>query len=187
MKVSINKQRSAAVALAIGLVMVPGVSMAQSNGNGYDNNTSSQDKKFLKDLGQDSNFEIQSAQLALQKSQSADVKEYARMVSHDHEQMKSEIAAATRAAGTTPVSSGDMTVSDHAELLKLKALSGNSFDEAYIKGLIKGNEDIQTEEKTEASSSSLAPVKRLAQRSADTDTKHADKAKQLARAHNIQG
>lgn len=79
-----------------------------------------------------------------------------------------------------------MSVSEHAELLKLKVLSGQTFDDSYIKGLINGNEDIEKLEKSEASESSVTTIKALAEHSAAIDAKHARKAKQLATAHHIQ-
>ncbi len=164
--------------LMLALALGTGLAKAQTS------NASTQDKKFLHDLGEDSNFEIQSAQLALKKSPSVDVKEYARMIISDHTRLKQQLAAADKTAGVSPTSG--MSVTDHAELEKLKLLSGKSFDESYIKGLVKGNEDIQKMEKSETSDSTVAPIKSLAQRSAEIDTKHADKAKQLAGAHNIQ-
>ena len=163
------------------LALTLGTSLATAQSN---SSVSDQDKKFLHDLGEDSNFEIQSAQLALRKSQSADVKEYAHMIIADHTRLKQQLASADKTAGLSPTNG--MSISDHAELEKLKLLSGKSFDDSYIKGLVKGNEDIQKMEKSEASDSTVVPIKSLAQHSADIDTKHADKAKQLAQAHNLQ-
>ena len=181
-QIGTHAAKPAVLFLAMGLGM--GVALEQtSNSTG----ASSQDKQFLKDLGQDSNFEIKTAQLALQKSPSQDVKAYAHMLIADHTRLKQQVASADRVAGVTPIAADDMTVADHAKLEELKLLSGESFDKSYIKGLVKGNEDIQKEEKSEASDSSLAPVKALAARSAEIDTKHAEKAKQLAQAHKIEG
>ncbi len=147
---------------------------------------SSDDKKFLHDLGEDSNFEMASARLALQKSPSADVKAYAQMVLTDHRKLQQETSAAARAVQVTPVGAGSMSVSSNAEMLKLKVLSGTTFDSAYIKGLISGNEDIQKQEKAEAASSSVPAVKAVAAHGDQLDTKHADKAKALATAHHVQ-
>ena len=147
---------------------------------------SDQDKHFLEEIAKDSNYEIKTSQLALEKSQSADVKQYATMVIHDHTQLKRQIQAANTAAQVKPVSAGSMTVADHATVTELDVLSGDSFDKAFIKHLVKGNDEIQRDEKSEAADSSLAPVKSLAEHSTALDTKHAAKARQLAQAHNVQ-
>ena len=78
-----------------------------------------------------------------------------------------------------------MTSSDQGVYDNLKGLSGTDFDQAYIKQLIKGNDQIQKEEKSESTDSTIPSVKSLATQSAAIDTKHADKAKQLAQAHNV--
>ena len=50
---------------------------------------------------------------------------------------------------------------------------------------MKGNDEIQKDEKSEAADSQMAAVKRLAAHSAALDTKHAEKAKELATAHKV--
>ena len=169
----------AALALSIG----PTISFVHAQTGG---SASAQDKQFLHDLGEDSDFEMASARLALRKTSSADVKAYAQMVLTDHRRLQQETSSAAHAVQVTPVSSGSMSVSEHATLLKFKVLSGTTFDESYIKGLISGNEDIEKQEKAEASDSSIPLIKKLAEHSAAIDTKHANKAKELAAAHHIQ-
>lgn len=91
---------------------------------------SSADKDFLKDTAQDSNYEIKSGQLALQKSSSADIKQYANMVIQDHSQLEQQAAAAEKAANTDAKPVLDMSVTDAASYSKLKLLNGDSFDQA---------------------------------------------------------
>ncbi len=167
--------RSAAVALALSLGT--GIALAQANDN---------DKSFLKDTAQDSNFEIKTGRLALSKSSSADVKAYATMVIHDHTQLLSGIRAADKAAGVQPVNAGSMDLDDDAKYAELKVLSGKTFDDSYIKGLFKGNADTVQKEKAEYESATIPAVKQVAKRAYDDDTKHAEKAKQLAAAHGVQ-
>ncbi len=146
---------------------------------------SSQDTQFLQDLAQDSNFEIGTSKLALRKSQSADVKQYATMVIHDHKELKREIKSADNATHQTPVAVKSMTSDDQNMYHSLKGLSGTEFDQAYIRQLIKGNDTIEKEEKSESTDSTIPMVKNLATQSAAIDAKHAEKAKQLAQAHNV--
>ena len=183
MRRRISNKAAAPALMVLALTLGAGRAIAQT---ATQSGPSDQDKHFLEEIAQDSNFEIKTSQLALQKSQSADVKQYATMVIHDHTQLKRQIQAADVAAKVTPVSAGSMSVGDHASVTKLEILSGDSFDKAYIKELVKGNDEIQRDEKSEAAGSSLAPVKSLAEHSAALDTKHAEKAKQLAQAHNVQ-
>jgi len=168
--------QAAAFALALALGTV-GSALAQT--------ATDQDKDFLKDTQQDSNYEIKTGQLALQKSKSADVRAYATMLIHDHTQLKQQVMAADSAAHVKPESAGSMSVADDAEYLKLKILSGDTFDESYIKTLVKGNEEAVQKTKAEATESKVPSVKKLAQHRAELDTKHTEKAKALAQAHKV--
>ena len=167
--------RSAVVALALSLGT--GMALAQAT---------DMDKTFLKDTAQDTNFEIKTGRLALSKSPSADVKAYATMVVHDHTQLQPVIGAADKAAGVDPLAPGSMGVDDDARYAELKVLTGKTFDDAYIKNLFKGNADTVAKEKAEYDAASIPAVKHLAKRAYDDDTKHAEKAKQLAATHSIQ-
>ena len=167
-------------AMLLPMAMGSGHMLAQAGSGPTD-----QDKHFLTEIAQDSNYEIKTGQLALQKSQSADVKAYATMLIHDHTQLKQQIKEADAAASVTPSSADSLALSDRASYTKLQLLSGDRFDQAYIKGLVKGNDAIQKDEKAEAADSPMPAVKKLAARSAALDAKHAEKAKELATAHKV--
>ena len=168
--------------LAAALVLLLGAGVAQAQtGSG----ASSEDKQFLKNTEQDSNYEIKTGQLALQKSKSADVKQYANMLIQDHTKLKQETALASRAAKVDAPSPTDMSISDTASYTKMKLFSGGSFDESYIKGLVKGNADSLKEAKSEADTSTVPAVKKLAAHRVSLEAKHTQKAEQLAAAHHI--
>ncbi len=169
--------RMALAVVAVALSIGTGIAMAQAT---------EMDKTFLKDTAQDSNFEIRTSRLALSKSPSADVKAYATMVLHDHNQLQPVIGVADKAAGVDTLSPGSMGLDGDAKYAELKVLSGKTFDDAYIKGLIKGNVDTLQKEKAEYDATTIPAVKKLSKKAYDDDTKHAEKAKQLAAAHNIQ-
>ncbi len=145
----------------------------------------SQDKDFLKNTAEYSNYEIKTAQLALQKGSSPDVKAYAHMLIQDHTAFNRQIAKADTAAKVEPVKQGSMSLSDDASYAKLKLLSGKTFEDSYIKSLNNGNEEAVNNAKSEAADSKIPAVKQLAEHRAALDTKHAEKAKQLGQAHNV--
>ena len=173
----INSVRRMVVTTVMAVAMGTGLAQAQQ--------ASSQDKDFLKSTAEDTNYEIKTGQLALKKSQSADVKAYAHMLISDHTALKPQITAADNAAKVAPIEIGSMSVSDRASYTKLELLSGKTFDESYIKSLVKGNEEAVNQTKAEVSGSSIPAVKKLAERRAALDTKHTEKAKELAKAHGI--
>ncbi len=169
--------RMASAVVALTLSIGTGIALAQAT---------EMDKAFLKDTAQDSNFEIRTSRLALSKSPSADVKAYATMVLHDHNQLQPVIGIADKAAGIDTLSPGSMGLDGDAKYAELKLLTGKTFDDTYIKGLVKGNADTVQKEKAEYDTTQIPAIKKLAKRAYDDDTKHAEKAKQLAAAHNIQ-
>ncbi|HEX8412545.1 MAG TPA: DUF4142 domain-containing protein [Sphingomicrobium sp.] len=57
---------------------------------------------FVAKAGASDQFEIQSSQIALQKSQNPDVRRYAQMLVTHHTQTTQEVTAAARAAGINP-------------------------------------------------------------------------------------
>ena len=179
-----SKKRMGRGCAAMVLPMVLGAMLTR--GADAQTNASADDKHFLKEIAEDSNFEIKTGQLAIEKGTSQDVKAYGAMLVRDHTELKRQIRSADAAAKVPPAGSDSMTLADHAEYDKLKLLSGDAFEKAFIKGLVKGNDEIQKDEKAEAVNSTLAPEKSLAAHSADLDTKHADKAKLLAQAHHMQ-
>jgi putative membrane protein len=152
---------------------------------GHAQSITDQDKAFLKDTQQDSNYEIKTSQLVLQKSKSDDLRAYATMLIHDHTALKAQTLAADRTVMVKPESAGSMSVSDDAEYLKLKILTGKTFEDSYIKTLISGNQDAVQKTKAEADGSTVPAVKKLAQHRQELDTKHTEKAKQLAVAHGV--
>ena len=171
------KIRAALTAATMGMVL--GASMLHAQA------PTSQDKDFLKDTAQDSNYEIRTAQLALQKAISADVKAYANMLIRDHTALNRQIRQVDTVAKIEPEKPGSMSLSDDAEFAKLKLLSGKTFEESYIKTLNSGNDEAVNKAKSEASGTSVPAIKQLAEKRASLDTKHAEKAKQLAQAHGI--
>jgi putative membrane protein len=182
----------AGATLAIALSCVPRairVCCGQSGAVGSSNSSpsaSAQDAQFLADLAKDSNFEISSSRLALEKTDSGDVKQYARMVIRDHKSLMQQIRAAEKAIGAYPAPPKQMTREDQKMLQQLESLSGDAFEQAYIKQLVQGNDHIQQEEESESAQSAVPAVRALAQRSLAVDQKHAQSAKSLATVRHVQ-
>ena len=181
MKLQHIRQTTAAFAFSAALLISPVVSTLHAQAN----SASDQDKKFLDDTAQDSNFEIKTGQLALRKSSSADVKAYANMVIHDHTLLLQGTERADKVTNVTPQGTDSMSIGDRARYAELDLLSGKTFDDSYIKGLVKGNEESLLAAQNEASSSAIPAVKALAQKRVSMDAKHTARAKQMAAAHHI--
>ncbi|MBP0441330.1 DUF4142 domain-containing protein [Tianweitania sediminis] len=110
-------------------------------------------------------LEIQSSELALQKAQNAEVKEFAQMMINDHTKASQELKAAASQDGVTVPAE---MLPKHAE--QVQALNGASaaeFDEAYMDAQVAAHEEalnlMQTyaqngEGATKAHAAKTAPV-----------------------------
>jgi putative membrane protein len=85
--------------------------------------------------------------------------------------------------GVTP--SSGTSVSEKALAAKLKLLSGDAFDKAYIKAMVEEHrEDLQSFQK-EATTGTNSEVREEAKRGAEVVQHHLQMAEQLARNHNV--
>ncbi len=145
---------------------------------------STQDKMFLKTASDGSLFEIKTSQLALQKSNSADVKQYAQQMIDDHNKLMEQMKPVAAEAGVTPPT--DLVSKMHkAEYKKLQGLSGDAFDQAYIKAQLMDHQQTEQAFKTEESSGQLADEKSAATQGQPVIDDHMQKIQQIAQAHNV--
>ncbi len=88
------------------------------------------DRGFLENAVQRSYAEVEGSKVALEKSESQDVKDFARRMVDDHEKMATEAAAVASAKGATPPDGP--SILQKTEITALKALSGGAFDTMYV-------------------------------------------------------
>lgn len=89
-----------------------------------------EDERFLKNAIQGSHAEILGTQLALEKSENDDVKQFAQKMIEDHGKMVQEADALATSKGMEPPSGPSALQS--TEIAALKALSGGAFDTMYV-------------------------------------------------------
>ena len=89
------------------------------------------DRKMLEELAQGNMAEIDAGKMALEKSQSAEVKKFAQQMVDEHGSSLADVQALARAKNVTlPDGPGAMA---KTKAMALKALSGNLFDTEYAK------------------------------------------------------
>jgi putative membrane protein len=99
----------------------------------------SPDESFYKEAAEGGLAEVQQGQLAQQKGTRAAVKEFGSRMVQDHSAANDKLKTVADAKGIKlPGSPGAMQM---ASIGKLKLLSGDAFDKAYIKGMVKDHED----------------------------------------------
>lgn len=122
-----------------------------------DKMVSKSDEEFMMKAAQGSTAEIQMAQMAQQKASSQEVKDYARKIEQDHTAASSKLKAiATDRQVSLPSDVGPK----HQEMAaKLGAMSGEDFDRAYVKAMIKDHK------------ADVKAFSKASERSMDTDLK----------------
>ena len=132
--------------------------------------------EFLKNAIMGDNSEIKLGHLAEQKAGSPAVRAYGRTLVKDH--TKAE-AQATRLAGKIGVNPPSRALAKaDAEYLRLRLLSGKSFDEEFVNYMVDDHkQDIR--DFSQMARSHSGPVSKLAATQLPTLHKHLDMAKQL--------
>jgi putative membrane protein len=94
---------------------------------------------FVMKAGANDLYEIQSSQLALQKAQKAEVKQFAQMMIDHHAKTTQQVMAAAKSAGLTPPP--PQLEPKHAQMIaELQPLTGAAFDSAYIRQQVMAHE-----------------------------------------------
>ena len=125
--------RMASVVLPSALLFAlsaPAVSMAQT--------ATSDDKACVKDAIEGGNAEVELGQLAEQRAVNDDVKAFGKKMVDDHTQLGEQMKTVAGQIGVTPPKM--IPPMDKALEVKLKMLSGDDFDQAYIKAMVKDHE-----------------------------------------------
>jgi putative membrane protein len=122
------------------LVLLPFIAKADTPTIQTQDNQKSQlehaDRKVLEDLHESNIKEIQLGNLALNKTQSAEIKQYANQLVTDHtdaDQKVKDLAQKNNLTFKEPQPANEMNKSD---VKKLNAKTGDDFDKAFIQGML---------------------------------------------------
>jgi putative membrane protein len=142
------------------------------------------DKAFVKKALEGNIAEIEMGKLALQKSNDDQVKQFAQRMVDDHGKMLDELKPVAEQMGVKVPegpSKGQMKSMD-----KMKALSGDAFDQAYIKDMVKDHKGDDNEFKMEAQSTQNPQLKQMVMQSDQTIESHLQQIQQLAHSKGTQ-
>lgn len=146
-----------------------GSSMAQA---------SAADKAFVKTAMQGGMAEVKLGQMAAEKASSDDVKKFGQMMVDDHTKLNDQMKPIAGQIGVTPPDG--LSAKDMALQTKLSAMSGDSFDKAYMSAMVKDHKKDLAEFKKEASSGKNSQVKDAASQGAQVISKHLQMAEETA-------
>ena len=128
------------------------------------------DKAFLLKAAQSGMTEVQLGQVAQEKGSSSEVKQFgARMVT-DHSKANDELKSIASQKGVTVPSALDST--HQAMVEHLKGLSGDAFDRAYVKHMVKDHQKDVAEFQEESTSGQDADIKAFAGKTLEVVKSH---------------
>ena len=154
---------------------------AQNNGGamaGDQSSSGGSDKKFVKEAMQGSMAEIQLGQLAQQKASSPDVKQFGQQMVTDHQKLSDQMSPIASQMGITPPT--DLDMKHKAIQKKLQGMSGEEFDKAYMRAMVKDHQKDLSEFQKEASSGKNPQVKDAAQQGAQVIQQHLQLAQDVS-------
>jgi putative membrane protein len=142
------------------------------------------DKAFVKKALEGNIGEIEMGKVALQKSNDDQVKQFAQRMVDDHGKMQDQLKPAAEQMGVK-VPDGP-SKSQMKSMDKMKALSGDAFDQAYIKDMVKDHKGDDSDFKMEAQSTQNPQLKQLVMQSDQTIESHLQQIEQIAKSKGTQ-
>jgi putative membrane protein len=150
----------------------------QMGGAGGMNAGAGADKAFVKKALGGSMAEVQMGQLALEKSSDDQVKQFAQKMVDDHGKMIEQMKPAAQQMGVEVPSTPPKNAMKSMD--KMKGLSGDAFDQAYIKDMVKDHKKDSAEFKQEASTTQNPQLKELVTQGSQVIDGHLQMIQQIA-------
>jgi len=141
------------------------------------------DKMFVSKALQGGMAEVQLGQLTLQKSNNDRVKQFAQRMIDDHTKLGDQMKPVAAQLGVSVPT--QLSKKDKATMAKLQALSGDAYDQAYIKDMVKDHKQDLSEFQSEASSGQDPTVKDAASQGSRVIAEHLQMIQQIAKDQNV--
>ena len=162
-----------------------GSSGSMSNSaQGKSSSVPAKDMQFLKKAAQGGMAEVQLGELAQQKAESNDVKQFGKMMADDHGKANDQLKSVAEQKGVTLPT--DLSAKDKALKDRLSKLSGEAFDKAYMQHMVTDHKKDVAEFKRESKMAKDNDVKNFASQTLPTLEKHLDRAQQVAKSEKAE-
>jgi putative membrane protein len=138
------------------------------------------DKKFVKKAIEANLGDVEMGRLALEKSTDNEVRHFAIQETEDHGKILDDLKQAAQQL-TMSVPDGP-SKSALKEMDKLKALSGDAFDQAFLKETVKSHKDEDKSNRDEVRTTTSPQLKDLVTQENQIIGNHLQQAQQLAQA-----
>jgi putative membrane protein len=129
-------------------------------------------QEFVNNAASGGLFEVQSSELAMQRSKTPAVKEFAQMMITDHTAANNELKAIAEAKGLKVPSAIAGPPAQH--MAAVQAAEGDAFDKTYIQHQAKAHQDTIAMFQAEAQNGSDADLRAFAEKTLPTLNKHAE-------------
>ncbi len=150
--------------------------VAVSGAHAQDAKADSASKNFIKKAIESNYAEINVGKLAQEKGNGEGVKRFGAMLVKDHSAANEKAIAAAKEMGVEPPSGS--SIMEKGTYLKLKVLSGDTFDKSFAKGMVEDHKSDIKEFEQEASKTD--PAGRFAKEALPTLRNHLQEAQSLA-------
>jgi putative membrane protein len=142
------------------------------------------EKAFITKALEGGAAEVQLGQLAQEKSQSNDVKQFGQKMVADHSQMADKwLKPVAQKLGVSEPKGPSKK--DKKEIAKLQGLSGDDFDREYITMMVKDHQQDLKDFNDEAQAAQDPNVKQIAQQGSNIISQHLQLIEQIAKSHNV--
>jgi putative membrane protein len=165
-------------------VILTGVALCAAIPALAQSDASKTDRYFVAAILQTSNAEIQTGNLAQQKSPSPDVKRFAQRMIGDHTQLTQQMRPLAQRM-TITVAPDAVTPREQKASTKLQELSGDAFDKEYIRTQLDEQSHALRLFQSEIATTHDENLKQTARSGAKTTMVHVHMAEQLAAAHHV--
>ena len=153
-------------------------SMASGNSASSTGKLAPADKQFIKKAAQGGLAEVQLGQLATEKADSPDVKQFGQKMVDDHSKANDQLKQVASNKGVTVPDK--LSAKDAATKARLEKLSGKAFDRAYMRDMVMDHTKDVSEFRTEAKTAKDPDVKSFASQTLPTLQDHLKQAKSIA-------
>jgi putative membrane protein len=142
---------------------------------------------FAKKVAAANTFEIQSSELAKDRSQSSEVNAFAEQMIKDHIKAGEDFKSAVQEANVVPPPAEKPDAKQSATLTKLKNAQGAAFDQAYVNAQLAAHKEAVTLFRNYSKSGRTAPLKQFAESTLPTLEHHLTMVQELSRSSSVAG
>lgn len=135
------------------------------------------DEGFVKKASQGGMAEVKMGELAQQRAQSPEVKEFAQHLVSEHQQANNELQQLAQTKGMKVET--EVGAKQKQTLNRLAKLNGQEFDKKFIEAVVKDHEDDVKDFKKQSEKGKDADIKNWAQQTLPALEKHLQMAKSL--------